>query len=219
MTGLVLVAAGSGQRLAAGVPKALVQIGGRTMIGHCLRTAGEVARIRQVVIVAPAEEVLTVAEDPAAAGMIVVAGGTSRDASVRAGLAALAEDIEVVLVHDAARPFTPPEVFERVLDALRTADAVIPAVPVADTIKRVRHAIVVGTPARDELVAVQTPQGFRRAVLESAHAGRGGDVTDDAMLVEQAGVPVHVVAGSPRSFKVTSPFDLMVARAMQEDLC
>lgn len=219
MTGLVLVAGGSGQRLGAGVPKGLVRIGDRTLIGHCLWSVRQVTRISEVVIVAPAEEVATVAADPQAAGVAVVAGGPSRDASVRAGLAALGEGSDVVLVHDAARPFTPPEVFDRVLDALLTADAVIPAVPVVDTIKRVRHGIVAGTPARDELVAVQTPQGFRRAVLEAAHAARTGDVTDDAMLVEGAGVPVHVVAGSPHAFKVTTPFDLMVARAMQEQSC
>lgn len=215
----MLVAAGSGQRLAAGVPKALVEVGGRTLIGHCLWTIRQVRGITEVVVVAPAGEVATLAAAPDCAGVAVVAGGATRDASVRAGLGALGDSVDIVLVHDAARPFTPVEVFDRVLDALRTSEAVIPAVPVADTIKRVRRGIVAGTPARDELVAVQTPQGFHRDVLASAHASGAGEVTDDAMLVEQAGVPVHVVAGSDRSFKITTPFDLMVARAMQEELC
>ncbi len=215
MTGLVLVAAGSGQRLGCELPKALVSVGGRTLIEHCLLAVGSVPRIRDVVVVAPSDHLaaVRVAVDGRA---VVVPGGSTRDESVRAGLAALAPGTERVLVHDAARPFVPTDVFDRVIDALDAVDAVIPAVPVADTIKRVRDGVVVGTPAREELMAVQTPQGFRVSVLLAAHRQRSGEVTDDAMVVEQAGVPVHVVAGSPRGFKITTPFDLTVAGAVQE---
>ena len=151
------------------------------------------------------------------AGVTVVAGGATRDASVRAGLLALPEAVDTVLIHDAARPFTPVEVYERVIAALDTgADAVIPAVPVADTIKRVADGIVMATLDRADLVAVQTPQGFRVATLRAAHEQQTHTVTDDAMLVETMGVPVHVVAGSHDAFKITTAFDLTVARAMRE---
>lgn len=212
MIGLVLVAAGSGQRLGADVPKALVQVAGDTLIGHCLATAARVPAITQVVVVAPASEVPAL---QAALAVTVVPGGATRDESVRAGLAAV--DASHVLVHDAARPFTPPEVYERVIAALRDgATAVVPGLPVADTIKRVHDGVVQQTLDRSELVAVQTPQGFRRSDLLAAHAAQTENVTDDAMLMEQAGVPVQVVAGSDHAFKITTPFDLAVARALQE---
>jgi 2-C-methyl-D-erythritol 4-phosphate cytidylyltransferase/2-C-methyl-D-erythritol 2,4-cyclodiphosphate synthase len=214
--GLVLVAAGSGERLGAGVPKALVRVAGQSMIGHCLDTADRVDRIRQVVVVAPpgrTDDLMRTGAIPEA--VQVVAGGASRDASVRKGLAALDDGTQLVLIHDAARPFAPPEVFERVIDGLVAGhDAVIPAVPVTDTIKVVHDGVVHSTPVRDALVAVQTPQGFRLEVLERAHAALDAQVTDDAMLVERAGIEVHVVDGSPHSFKITTAFDLHVAEAV-----
>jgi 2-C-methyl-D-erythritol 4-phosphate cytidylyltransferase/2-C-methyl-D-erythritol 2,4-cyclodiphosphate synthase len=216
MISLVLVAAGSGERLGAGVPKALVRVAGQTMIEHCLRTVENVDRIEQVVVVAPpgrTEALVRTGAIPE--GVPVVAGGASRDASVRHGLAALDDGTQFVLIHDAARPFAPPEVFERILDGLIAGhDAVIPVVPVTDTIKVVHDAVVHSTPVRDELVAVQTPQGFRLEILERAHAALDAQVTDDAMLVERAGTQVHVVDGSPRSLKITTAFDLHVAEAV-----
>lgn len=218
MTGLVLVAAGSGQRLAAGIPKALVEVGGQTLIGHCLTTAGQVDRIEDIVVVVPPAEVPWLTAEVAGRGATVVAGGDTRDASVRAGLAALPAHTRFVLVHDAARPFVPAEVFDRVLDALSAgAEAVVPAVPVADTIKRVEEGVVRETLPRGQLVAVQTPQGFRFSTLLGAHGAGSDDVTDDAARVEQAGVTVHVVMGSSHSFKITTQFDLLVARALQEE--
>ena len=216
MTGLILVAAGSGTRLAAGVPKALVEVSGRSLLQHCLDTVGGVARIREIVVVVPASEVAAVRASLSDASVVVVAGGATRDESVRAGLTQLV-DADDVLVHDAARPFVPADVFNRVLDALVDAQAVIPAIPVVDTIKRVRDGVVVDTPARDELVAVQTPQGFRTGILRAAHANEDPDITDDAMRLERAGIPVRVVAGSQRGFKITTPFDLAVAATMIED--
>ena len=216
MIGLVLVAAGSGERLGAGVPKALVRVAGRSMIEHCLRTVSQVDRIGQVVVVAPpgrADDLVSTGVIPE--GVRVVAGGASRDASVRHGLGVLDAGTQFVLIHDAARPFAPPEVFERVLDALVAGqDAVIPVMPVTDTIKVVRDGVVHSTPVRDELVAVQTPQGFRLDILKDAHATLDVRVTDDAMLVERAGIEVHVVDGSQRSFKITTGFDMRVAESV-----
>lgn len=216
MTAMILVAAGSGSRLAAGVPKALVEVGGRTLLQHCLDTAGCVERITQIVVVVPAGQLDDVRVALAGQAVDVVAGGATRDDSVRAGLARVTGAAQI-LVHDAARPFVPVEVFDRVIDALADSEAVIPAVPVVDTIKRVRDGVVIDTPARDELVAVQTPQGFRAATLRAAHDGHDPQVTDDAMRVERAGISVRVVAGSSRGFKITTPFDLAVAGAMLED--
>lgn len=218
MTALVLVAAGSGQRLGAGRPKALVEVGGRSLIEHSLATARQVGRITALVVVAPAGDVAELAASPGLEGVVVVSGGDTRDASVRAGLAALTDGHEFVLVHDAARPFVPVAVYDRVIDALSSADAVVPGLPVADTVKRVgADGVVTETLDRAELVAVQTPQGFRLQALVAAHRTRRGEVTDDAMLMEQSGVAVHVVEGSPRAFKITTAFDLSVARAMLQE--
>lgn len=142
----------------------------------------------------------------------VVAGGAQRSDSVAAGLAALRRDVGVVLVHDAARALTPPEVFETVVAAVRHGHAaVVPALPVTDTIKSVDDAgHVAHTPERARLRAVQTPQGFLRETLERAHAGEAGGATDDASLVEAIGGAVYVVDGHVRSAKVTTPGDLAV---------
>ncbi len=215
MTALILVAAGSGSRLAAGVPKALVEVGWRSLLQHCLDTAGAVGRIRQIVVVVPDAQVQQVSAGLAGQPVEVVAGGATRDASVRAGLTQVVDD--EVLVHDAARPFVPAEVYERVIDALAQGQAVIPAIAVADTIKRVRDGVVVETPPREHLVAVQTPQGFRTSTLRAAHRSGDADVTDDAMRLERAGIEVRVVDGDARGFKITTPFDLAVATAMLED--
>jgi 2-C-methyl-D-erythritol 4-phosphate cytidylyltransferase len=211
---LILVAAGSGQRLGAGVPKALVEVAGDTLIGHSLRVAEQIPEIADTVVVVPPAQTERVRT--AAPSVRVVPGGATRDESVRAGLDALVTGTEHVLIHDAARPFTPPEVYRRVVSALRGgAVAVIPGVPVADTIKQVREGIVVRTVDRSDLVAVQTPQGFTVDLLRQAHADQRTAVTDDAMLMENAGHHVHVVAGSHHAFKITTPFDLAVARAMK----
>ena len=138
-----------------------------------------------------------------------VTGGAERTASVAAGLAALPAGCDVVLVHDAARCLTPTAVFDRVVAAVRAgADGVVPGLAVVDTVKTVdAEGLVTGTPDRVSLRAVQTPQGFPRAVLLAAHAS-GVAATDDAALVERAGRRVLVVEGDPMAFKVTTPDDL-----------
>ncbi len=214
MTGMLLLAAGSGQRLGADVPKALVQIAGDSMIGHCLRTADDLQWLTDVVLVAPAAEVGALVKQVGRRfpGVRVVAGGASRDASVREGLAALSPQTEHVLIHDAARPFAPAGVYDRVRQALELgARAVVPALAVTDTIKLVDNGVVERTLPRERLVAVQTPQGFHVQTLLRAHAVRTGAVTDDAMLVEQSGVQVVVVEGSQYSVKITTPLDLRIA--------
>lgn len=166
-----------------------------------------------------AHEALTLAAScPCPHRTTVVTGGAERSDSVAAGLAALSDAVDVVLVHDAARCFTPSEVVERVIDAVQAGAAgVVPALPVVDTIKVVdEDDRITATPARASLRAVQTPQGFRRDVLVAAHAqGSGGAAaTDDALLVEQAGHAVVVVPGDVRAAKITTPADLAARQRM-----
>ena len=156
---------------------------------------------------------------PEVTHVVVVTGGVERTDSVAAGLAALRPTDEVVLVHDAARALAPPSLFSRLVREVRAGhDAVVPGLPVADTIKQVDAAgRVVGTPDRSALRAIQTPQAFRRAVLERAHAS-GATATDDAALVERDGGTVHVVDGDRLAFKITTPDDLAVAQRHLADL-
>ena len=211
--GVVVVAAGSGLRLGAAVPKAFVRLAGRPLLAHALDTVAGLPGLRSVVVVVP--EALVAADGPAwdgitlPAGADLVAGAADRSGSVSAGLAALDPGCDVVLVHDAARCLTPLAVFERVVAAVRDgADGVVPGLAVVDTVKTVDgDGWVTGTPERDGLRAVQTPQGFRHEVLRAAHAAAGA-ATDDAALVERAGHRVRVVEGDPMAFKVTTPEDL-----------
>lgn len=248
--GVVIVAAGSGSRLGAQVPKAFVPLAGEPILRHAVRGALACPEVSEIVVVAPpgwaaeAEEVCRSARlaqpaptapagrtpagrTPAAGAgfaprtssssgpavhLHVVAGGPERGDSVAAGVAALSDEVAVVLVHDAARCLTPVEVFDRVIEAVRGgARAVVPVLPVVDTIKEVdASGRVVATPDRARLRSVQTPQGFRRDVLERAHAV-SSDATDDATLVERLGEPVLVCDGDARALKVTTPADLAAA--------
>ncbi|WP_462419053.1 2-C-methyl-D-erythritol 4-phosphate cytidylyltransferase [Kytococcus sp. Marseille-QA3725] len=229
--GVVVVAAGAGTRLGADVPKAFVEVEGASLLVHALQGVRGSGLAREVVVVAPAgwEErahgcLLAAGLDHERVRAVVVTGGAERTDSVAAGLGALSGEVGCVLVHDAARCFAPPEVFRRVAGAVHGgAAAVVPGVLVVDTIKVVEPAEdgsadaerVRSTPARSSLRAVQTPQGFRRAVLERAHAtgASGAAATDDALLVEQLGEEVVVVPGDPRAAKITTPQDLLVAGA------
>lgn len=237
--GLVLVAAGQGTRLGAGMPKALVPLGhGRRsapVIVHALRAALRCGALTSVVVVAPADPD-GMAQLAAAVGSVpvpegvsvaVVPGGAERADSVALGLAALPHEVGVVLVHDAARALTPVEVFDRVIHAVHSGHAAVtPALTVTDTVKQVAVGptgveTVVATLDRSTLRAVQTPQGFLRETLERAHRefGAGSDAplaTDDCGMVEAHGGRVTVVAGSPRALKITTPHDLEVAAAWLE---
>jgi 2-C-methyl-D-erythritol 4-phosphate cytidylyltransferase len=176
-----------------------------------------------VVVVAPADGVAEVRAlldshgVPEAKDIRIVPGGDSRQESVRLGLAALPDEVDVVLVHDAARPLVPVEMVDAVAAAVRDgAPAVVPGLPLADTVKEIDPATdaVVGTPERALLRAVQTPQGFDRATLVKAHATITSDVTDDAGMVERLGIQVLVVPGHEEAFKVTRPLDLVLAEAV-----
>ncbi|WP_253904322.1 2-C-methyl-D-erythritol 4-phosphate cytidylyltransferase [Arthrobacter sp. Br18] len=223
-TGVILVAAGSGQRLGLGIPKARVACGGITLLERALTNLLASGIAHEVVVVIPADdEVLADVVRETGGGfrgvrVTAVHGGPSRAASVRAGLDGLSDAVVRVLVHDAARALTPGAVFSRVAFRLAEgADAVIPVLPVVDTVKIVRDGRVAGTPGRAELRVVQTPQGFTTDVLRRAHdRADAADpaITDDAMLVELQGIPVFVVDGDPFSFKITTPLDLRLAEVL-----
>lgn len=219
----IVPAAGRGERLGAGAPKALRTLGGVPLLVHAVRALAAARAVGLVVVAAPPDDVAQVrallADHEVGAEVAVVAGGATRQESVRLALAALTPDVEVVLVHDAARPLVPVELVDRVAAAVRHgAAAVVPGLPVADTVKRVEAGDggerVVETLDRAALRAIQTPQGFRRDVLEAAHAAATDDATDDAGLVERAGATVTVVPGSEEAFKVTRPLDLLLAEAV-----
>ncbi|WP_028059147.1 2-C-methyl-D-erythritol 4-phosphate cytidylyltransferase [Candidatus Solirubrobacter pratensis] len=204
----LLVAAGSGERLGHGRPKALVEVAGRTLLDWSL-AALRAAGIDQIVVALPDG-----AEAPP--GCIGVRGGATRSASVRAALAA-APPSEAIVVHDAARPLAPPDLFARALAALASADCAIAAARVTDTIKEAEGDTVVATLDRSRLWAIQTPQAFRREALERAldvDDAILARATDDAWLVERAGGSVRVVESSPANFKITTPHDLQVAELL-----
>ncbi|OSZ58179.1 2-C-methyl-D-erythritol 4-phosphate cytidylyltransferase [Streptomyces pharetrae CZA14] len=224
----VIPAAGRGVRLGPGAPKALRALNGTPMLVHAVRAMAASRAVSLVVVVAPpdgAAEVRSLLDAhalPERTDFVVVPGGASRQESVRLGLEAVPTGHDIVLVHDAARPLVPVDTVDAVIDAVRAgAPAVVPALPLADTVKEVEPAVVPGepepvlaTPSRARLRAVQTPQGFARATLARAHETVTEDVTDDASMVEQLGETVVVVPGHEEAFKVTRPLDLLLAEAV-----
>ena len=213
-TACIVPAAGRGDRLGPGTPKALRLLAGEPLLVHAVRSAVASGVVDLVAVAAPPSEVDDVRDllKPHAPELVVVAGGPTRKASVAAALAEVPGAVDVVLVHDAARCLTPPELFAAVTNAVRRgADAAVPVLPVADTIKQVHGDEVLATLDRSDLYAVQTPQAFRRAVLDHAHATVDEDATDDAGLAERAGAAVHVIAGDDEAFKITRPLDLLLA--------
>lgn len=229
-TAAVIPAAGRGLRLGPGAPKALRALGGTPMLIHAVRAMARSRAVSLVVVVAPpdgADAVRLLLNEhalPDRTEIVVVSGGETRQQSVRAGLDALPQDVTSVLIHDAARPLVPVDTVDSVVEAVRDgAPAVVPALPLADTVKEVEPGKpgepepVVATPERARLRAVQTPQGFDRATLVRAHeeiAVAGEGATDDAGMVERLGVTVVVVPGHEEAFKVTRPLDLVLAEAV-----
>jgi 2-C-methyl-D-erythritol 4-phosphate cytidylyltransferase len=212
---VVLAAAGRGERLGSGVVKALRELAGEPLVLHAIRGVRAVPAVGPVVVTAPVGLVNDLTVLLASYDVVVTAGGDERQESVRHGLAALPPGVDHVLVHDAARALTPPSLFAAVISALRSgAEAVVPVLPIADTVKRVVDDRVTGTVERGDLRAVQTPQGFALDVLVKAHAQTGPPASDDAGLVERLGRTVVTVPGSEDAFKVTRPFDLVVAEAL-----
>lgn len=215
----IVPAAGSGERLGAGVPKAMAPLGGQPILAHAVRALVADPRLGLLVVAAPdgLEEQMAGAAASAADGVPVVAvtGGATRVESVRAALEVVPDSFEVVLVHDAARCLVPLEVVAAVIDAVRAgAPAVVPGLPVVDTIRELSEEGGSRTIDRSLLRAVQTPQGFPVEVLRRAHAVGDPQATDDAGMVEALGLPVTLVAGHPRAFKVTTALDLVLAEAL-----
>jgi 2-C-methyl-D-erythritol 4-phosphate cytidylyltransferase len=223
VTGTVAVvpAAGSGQRLAAGVPKAFFHLGGHTLVERAVSGLLKSGVVDRVVVAVPAERI-DQAKLILGREATVVAGGANRRESVSRALTAIADSEEpnFVLVHDAARALTPPGLVVRVVEALRAGhSAVVPALPLSDTVKAVdANGVVLGTPERAGLRAVQTPQGFATELLLRAYQRAadltGSDFTDDASLVEHIGAQVQVVDGDPLAFKITTRWDVLLAEAI-----
>ena len=216
---VIIAAGGSGTRLGAGVPKQWLAIGGRSLLERAIAAFDAHPRVTELVIVVPPG--MTDAPVPATATPCrIVTGGARRQDSVAEGFAAVSADAGVILVHDAARPFVTADVIDRAIDGAIAAGAVVPAVPVHDTVKQVvpGDTRVVATLPRETLFLAQTPQAFRREVLAAAiDAGRGGaSGTDEAMLAEQAGHEVRLVAGDDANVKITTAADLERARAASE---
>ncbi|MEX0992415.1 MAG: 2-C-methyl-D-erythritol 4-phosphate cytidylyltransferase [Solirubrobacterales bacterium] len=225
MATALLVAAGSGERLGVGSPKALVELAGEPMIAWSMRSLAASEAVIAVVVAAPARHearIDAVAREAAPTlPLQVVTGGSSRSESVRSALSA-AGSAEVVLVHDAARPLARPDLFDLCVNELERfdCDGVVAAVPVTDTIKTVdADRRVTDTLDRSTLWAVQTPQAFRATVLGEALAGANdlGAVTDDAQLVERIGGDVRIAPARPDNIKVTVPADLKLAELLVAD--
>ncbi len=212
---VVVVAAGRGERLGSKIPKAFVQLFDRTILEHSLAALQNLDALAQVIVAAPAShidqanDIVELALENAGVDFSVVEGGSTRQQSIANALAELGESIEVVLIHDAARPFASQQLFERVATAVReTLGSVIPALEVADTIKRIEGNQVLETIERESLRAAQTPQGFVAGQLISAYAKAGTDFTDDAALMQSLGHKVTFVPGEVSAHKITTGVDL-----------
>lgn len=220
--GVVLPAGGTGTRLGRRTPKQFLRLGGEPILALTLRHFVRHPDVESVVVAAPSAHVprtRALVGRPAGRrlGVQVVSGGPTRQESVRCGLDALPEGLDLVLVHDAVRPFITRALVDTVAEAAATAGAAVCALPIAETVKRVRDGMVEATLDRSVLWAVQTPQGFRVELLREAHdkARRDGvQGTDDAMLVERLGHTVRVVPGLVGNIKITTPADLRAARGM-----
>jgi 2-C-methyl-D-erythritol 4-phosphate cytidylyltransferase len=228
----VVPAAGRGERLGPGQPKALRTLGGVPMLVHAVRALSRARMVDIVVVAVPPADLSGVTAllgmHDLAAEVSVVAGGAERHESVALALEALPADVTTVLVHDAARPLAPSELVDSVASAVLAGHrAVVPGVPITDTVKRLgaggeSFEAVAETLPRSDLRAIQTPQGFDRRLLAEAyeaarHLDGAAAIADDARLVEMLGVPVVVVPGSAEAFKIVKPIDLILAEAVLAD--
>lgn len=215
---LVVVAAGQGQRLGAGKPKAFVDLVGRPLLTHAIESIIALPDLAQLIIAVPETHLVEAAEIGAELigelpiSFEVVLGGDTRQASISNALAELTEESRIVLVHDAARALTPTSLFAEVARAVReTATSSLPVMPVVDTIKRIDGTTVLETVDREVLRSAQTPQGFVASDLRAAYASADAEYTDDAALMQAAGHTILAVAGDERAFKITTPADLAAA--------
>jgi 2-C-methyl-D-erythritol 4-phosphate cytidylyltransferase len=218
----IIVAAGSGFRLGHAQPKAFVLLGDHPLIYYSLRTIRAVAAVTEVIVAVPAGR----AEDAKAAAhraglrqpLKLTPGGAERQDSVRIALSLTSPESDVVVVHDAARPFAPVALFDACIKGAARSGGAIAAVAVSDTLKEAGQGLITATRPRAGLFAAQTPQAFKRELLLKGHSSVAAPAaaTDDAYLVEQLGAKVEIVAGSTLNFKITTPEDLRMARALLE---
>jgi 2-C-methyl-D-erythritol 4-phosphate cytidylyltransferase/2-C-methyl-D-erythritol 2,4-cyclodiphosphate synthase len=214
---VILLGAGAGRRLGAGEPKALLPIGGRPILAVAAASAAASPLVRGLVVTFPPgwEGRARACIEALGAQARFVEGGESRQASVRAALADVPGTVEIVAVHDAARPFAPPDLFEGVLEAVDGgADGAVPVVSVTDTVLRVQGEVVEGAEPRERLALGQTPQAFRTTVLREAHAkaeAAGASFTDDASMLRWAGFDVRAIPGDPANIKITTLAELAQA--------
>ncbi len=223
-TAAVIAAAGSGSRLGRAEPKALVHLDGEPLVRHAARRLLASGSVAELVVVAPPDHLNTMADALAELGehqITVIAGGATRQQSVAAGLTALSSDVSHVLIHDAARALIPPALVSSVVAALAGgAEAVVPAIPVVDTIRSVapdNPNLAEALLDRTRLRAIQTPQGFTRDVICQAHeaaARANREATDDAALVAELGIPITLVGGDEVAGKITTTTDLALAEIL-----
>ena len=220
--GAVIVAAGSASRM-GGIDKVMAPLGGEPMIARTIRTFAQCDVIGEIVVVTRQDLILPMMElcAPYEKVKAVVTGGASRPESVQAGMNALQNRTGLVAIQDGARPFITWQVIDRVVRAANTYGAAAPAIPVKDTIKTVQGGVVVNTPERKKLQAVQTPQDFDYSLLRGALKKAkqdGAEITDDCSAVERLGMSVKIVEGDERNIKITTPMDLKIAELLLEEM-
>ena len=220
--GAVIVAAGSASRM-GGIDKVMAPLGGEPMIARTVRAFQECDAVSEIVIVTREDLILPIRELTESCEKVkaVVAGGKSRQEAVGKGLNALSKDVKLAAVHDGARPLITWQLIDCCIRAANTYGAAAPAIPVKDTIKTVEGGIVVNTPDRSKLNAVQTPQVFDIDMLKGALLKAyqdGAEVTDDCSAVERLGMKVKIVEGDEKNLKVTTPMDLKIAEMLLEEM-
>lgn len=216
----IIAGAGLGKRMGGKVRKPLLTIEGRPILIYTLRNLVRVESIREVILVVNKQDLALVQKElgqdlTSLRVSDVIPGGPHRFDSVKLGLKHVSEEADLVLIHDAVRPFVPPELVEKVIARAAATGAAILATPVIDTVKKVSQGRITGTVDRLNLWQAQTPQVFRREIIQAAYEVRHPDKTsDDAQLVERTGRRVAIVAGSPKNFKITTPADLELAKGV-----
>jgi 2-C-methyl-D-erythritol 4-phosphate cytidylyltransferase len=215
-TAAIIVAAGAGKRFKARLPKQFLPLNGKPVFAWSVQAFQKVRSVSQIILVVPRTHMTRLAPAAKRSGILLVPGGTERLDSVQAGLACLAPDITHVAIHDAARPLITPALIRRGLAAAHRQGASVIAVPARDTLKEATTACLVQrTIPRSGIWLAQTPQCFRRDVIEQSYAClRDTRITDDAQVAELAGYPVALVTGEPSNFKITVPEDLLVAATL-----
>lgn len=219
--GAVIVAAGNASRM-GGIDKVMEPLDGQPLVMHAVKAFHDCDAIREIVVVTRQDLIIPIMSLCAGLEKVkaVVVGGKDRPASVHNGLNALSDKVKLAAIHDGARPLIRWQVIDRVVRAANTYGAAAPGIPVKDTIKTVTGGVVIGTPERKQLQAVQTPQVFDFDLLRGAlkkAADEGVEITDDCSAVERLGFRVKIVEGDERNLKVTTPMDLKIAKMLLED--